>query len=116
MAAVESMAFQSRDVLLAMQQDARQALPEVTLGSLRVDGGASVNDRLMQFQADILDAPVVRPQVAETTALGAAYLAGLAVGFWEDLADVQRHWRLDRQFEPEMDATTNPPAASKLPV
>ncbi len=113
LAAVESMAFQSRDVLLAMQQDARQALPEVTLGSLRVDGGASVNDRLMQFQADILDAPVVRPQVAETTALGAAYLAGLAVGFWEDLADVQRHWRLDRQFEPEMDATTREQRCSR---
>jgi glycerol kinase len=68
-----------------------------------VDGGAAVNDTLLQFQADILDVPVERPVVAETTALGAAYLAGLAVGFWRDPADVAANWALDRRFEPAMD-------------
>jgi glycerol kinase len=97
-AAVESMAFQSRDLLEAMRADA--GLP---LAVLKVDGGASVNDHLMQFQADILGAVVRRPVVAETTALGAAYLAGLAVGYWKDLADVARNWALDREFKPQMD-------------
>jgi glycerol kinase len=98
-AAVESMAFQSRDLLEAMRADA--GLP---LAELKVDGGASVNDHLMQFQADILGATVRRPVVAETTALGAAYLAGLAVGYWKDLADVARNWALDREFKPQMTA------------
>ena len=79
-AALESIAFQSAEVLLAMQRDARQPLLE-----LRVDGGATANDLMMQFQADLLGVPVVRPKVTETTALGAAYLAGLAVGFWGSL-------------------------------
>jgi glycerol kinase len=96
-AAVESMAFQSRDLLEAMRADA--GLP---LSVLKVDGGASVNDGLMQFQADILDATVRRPVVAETTALGAAYLAGLAVGYWSDQADVAKNWALDREFIPAM--------------
>jgi glycerol kinase len=98
-AAVESMAFQSRDLLAAMRADA-----ELPLAVLKVDGGASVNDDLMQFQADILDATVRRPVVAETTALGAAYLAGLAVGYWKDLTDVARNWALDREFKPQMTA------------
>jgi glycerol kinase len=96
-AAVESMAFQSRDLLEAMRADA--GLP---LSVLKVDGGASVNDGLMQFQADILNATVRRPVVAETTALGAAYLAGLAVGYWSDQSDVARNWALDREFIPAM--------------
>jgi glycerol kinase len=98
-AAVESMAFQTRDLLEAMRADA--GLP---LTVLKVDGGASVNDDLMQFQADILGASVRRPVVSETTALGAAYLAGLAVGYWNDLADVSRNWALDREFTPQMPA------------
>jgi glycerol kinase len=96
-AAVESMALQSKDLLEAMRADA--GLP---LAMLKVDGGAAVNNGLMQFQADMLDARVQRPVVAETTALGAAYLAGLAVGYWKDLADVARNWVLDREFKPQM--------------
>jgi len=98
-AAVESMAFQSKDLLEAMRSDA--GLP---LSVLKVDGGASVNNALMQFQADILDATVRRPTVAETTALGASYLAGLAVGYWKDLSDVADNWALDRAFQPHMPA------------
>jgi glycerol kinase len=98
-ATVEAMAFQSRDLIDAMRQDAG-----VELSRLKVDGGASVNDALMQFQADLLDVPVARPVVAETTALGAAYLAGLAVGYWENLDDIARNWQLDRQFMPGMSA------------
>lgn len=94
-AALESIAYQSVDVLDAMQRDA--AIP---MTELRVDGGASCNDLLMQFQADMLDVPVVRPIVTETTALGVAYLAGLGVQFWNDLDEVQSHWRVDRCFEP----------------
>src|SRR4029078_11663924 len=74
------------------------------LAMLKVDGGASVNNGLMQFQADILNATVRRPVVAETTALGAAYLAGLAVGYWQNLDDVARNWALDREFQPQMAA------------
>ena len=96
-AAVESMAYQTRDVLDAMQRDAGLALAH-----LKVDGGASANDALLQFQADLLGVPVRRPVVAETTALGAAYLAGLAVGYWKDTADVGRNWALDREFTPAM--------------
>jgi len=97
-ATVDAMAYQSRDVLTAMQQDAG-----VGLAALRVDGGASVNNSLLQFQADLLDVTVRRPVVAETTALGAAYLAGLAVGYWKDLDDVASNWALDREFTPNMD-------------
>jgi len=97
-AAVESMAFQTRDLLDAMRRDSGQELAQ-----LNVDGGASVNDALMQFQADILDVRVRRPVVSETTALGAAYLAGLAVGYWDGTADVARHWSLDREFSARMD-------------
>ncbi|HYF60310.1 MAG TPA: glycerol kinase GlpK [Burkholderiaceae bacterium] len=96
-AALESIAFQSADLLEAMQRDAAEPLTE-----LRVDGGASANDLLMQFQADLLGVPVVRPAVRETTALGAACLAGLATGFWADAGDIARHWRVDRRFEPAM--------------
>jgi len=96
-AALESIAFQSADVLDAMQKDAG-----ITLSELRVDGGATANDLLMQFQADVLGVPVVRPKVLETTALGAAYLAGLAVGYWKSDADVTTNWRVDRRFEPAM--------------
>jgi glycerol kinase len=97
-AAVESMAFQSADVLEAMQKDAGVQLTE-----LNVDGGAAVNDSLLQFQADLLDVKVRRPVVTETTALGAAFLAGLAVGYWESLDDITDRWRLEREFEPRMD-------------
>jgi glycerol kinase len=96
-AALESIAFQSAEVLLAMQRDARRPLVE-----LRVDGGATSNDLLMQFQADLLGVPVVRPKVTETTALGAAYLAGLAVGFWNSTEEVASNWQVDRRFEPTM--------------
>jgi len=71
---------------------------------LRVDGGAAANDLLLGFQADILDVPVERPMVAETTALGAAYLAGLAIGYWKNLAEIEANWQLDRRFEPSMAA------------
>jgi glycerol kinase len=97
-AAVESMAYQSRDVLDAMQRDAG-----IQLGQLKVDGGAAANNELLQFQADLLGVPVRRPVVAETTALGAAYLAGLAVSYWKDTADVTRNWALDREFAPRLD-------------
>jgi glycerol kinase len=96
-AALDAMAYQTRDVVDAMRRDS--GLP---LESLRVDGGASINDKMMQFQADMLGVPVARPQVRETTALGAAYLAGLAVGYWSDLADIDHNWVLDRRFEPAM--------------
>jgi glycerol kinase len=99
-AAVESMAYQSADLLEAMQKDAGLQLAE-----LRVDGGAAVNNGLMQFQADLLGTRVRRPVVAETTALGAAYLAGLAVGYWKDQADVSGNWALDREFSPAMEFT-----------
>ena len=96
-AAIESIAFQSRDLVDAMQRDA--GLP---LAELKVDGGAAVNDALMQFQADILGSPVRRPVVAETTALGAAYLAGLAVGYWQGQDEIAQNWALDREFKPTM--------------
>jgi glycerol kinase len=96
-AALEAIAYQSADVLDAMQRDAA-----TTLSELRVDGGAAANNLLMQFQADLLGVPVVRPKVLETTALGAAYLAGLAVGFWESTDDIARNIRIDRRFEPSM--------------
>jgi glycerol kinase len=98
-AALEGIAFQVADVLSAMQADSKIKLKE-----LRVDGGASANDLLMQFQADLLGVPVVRPKILETTALGAAYLAGLAVGFWRNEAEIAKQWQVDRTFEPSMKA------------
>jgi glycerol kinase len=95
-AAVEAMAYQTRDVLEVMQQEAG-----LKLTTLKVDGGAAANAMLLQFQADLLGCPVRRPVVGETTALGAAYLAGLAVGFWDGLDDVRRNWALDREFAPQ---------------
>jgi glycerol kinase len=94
-AALEAIAYQSAELLAAMQKDAGMALSE-----LRVDGGAACNDWLMQFQADVLGVPVLRPRVIETTALGAAYQAGLAVGFWSGLDEVERGWQADRHFLP----------------
>jgi len=99
-AALEAIAFQSAELLKAMERDAGHRLSE-----LRVDGGAAHNDLLMQFQADLLGVPVVRPQVTETTALGAAFLAGLAVGFWQDEAEIAALWQADRRFEPAMPET-----------
>lgn len=96
-AALESIAFQSAELLLAMQQDASTPLNE-----LRVDGGAARNDFLMQFQADLLGVPVVRPAVTETTALGAAYLAGLGIGFWQSTNELAARWRIEKRFEPLM--------------
>ena len=98
-AALEGIAFQVADVLEVMKQDSG-----IELNELRVDGGASANNLLMQFQADLLGVPVVRPKVVETTALGAAYLAGLAVGFWKDLAEVHAAWQADRTFAPQRSA------------
>lgn len=97
-ATIESIAYQVRDVLDAMDVDTG-----VPLAVLRVDGGAAANDLLLQFQADLLNVPVERPVVAQTTALGAAYLAGLAVGYWRDTGDLEANWRLDRRFEPAME-------------
>jgi glycerol kinase len=97
-AALEAIAFQSAEVLEAMQRDAK-----VQLSELRVDGGAAANDLLMQFQADLLGVPVVRPKVLETTALGAAYLAGLTVNLWKSREEIAAHWKLDQRFEPRMD-------------
>jgi glycerol kinase len=96
-AALESIAYQTRELVEAMQADAGEELRE-----LRVDGGAAVNDLLMQFQADVLGKPLVRPVDVETTALGAAYLAGLATGFWKSVAEVESFWRAERRFEPRM--------------
>ncbi len=99
-AALESIAFQSAEVLEAMQSDAGERLTE-----LRVDGGASANELLMQFQADLLGVPVVRPRTLETTALGAAYLAGLTVDLWKSREQLASHWKAERRFEPRMSAT-----------
>jgi glycerol kinase len=96
-AALESIAQQSADVLEAMQRDAGAPLTE-----LRVDGGAARNNMLMQLQADLVGVPVVRPRVTETTALGAAYLAGLAVDFWDGPDEIVSLWQIDRRFEPQM--------------
>lgn len=96
-ATLESLAYQTKDVCSAMETDS-----EIQLKSLRVDGGAVKNNLLMQFQSDILNVPVERPSVNETTALGAAYLAGLAVGFWKNKEEIANHWNLERRFEPNM--------------
>lgn len=97
-AALESIAFQSADVLEAMQKDSGKELKE-----LRVDGGATANDLLMQFQADLLGVPVVRPKVLETTALGAAYLAGLTVNLWKSREEIATQWQVEKRFEPRME-------------
>ncbi len=97
-AALESISFQTMDVVEAMEADSGIATTE-----LRVDGGATVNHMLMQFQSDILNTPLVRPKVSETTALGAAYLAGLAIGFWNDLNEIKEQWQVGQVFEPGMD-------------
>ena len=100
-AALDSIAYQTYDVLRAMQADAKLPLRE-----LRVDGGGAVNDALMQFQSDLLQCAVVRPTITETTALGAAYLAGLAVGYWKDLDDIQSQWQADQRFEAALSEET----------
>ena len=100
-AAVEAIAYQVRDVLTAMEADAGRPIAE-----LRVDGGASVNNTLMQFQADLVDARVVRPVITETTALGAAYLAGLATGYWSGIDEISAQWQVDQRFEPAIDEAT----------
>src|SRR5699024_7646092 len=97
-AALESTAFQTREVLDAVNADAADPLTE-----LKVDGGMVANENLMQFQADILGVPVVRPKVTETTALGAAYAAGLAVGYWKDLGELESNWSEDKRWEPNLD-------------
>jgi glycerol kinase len=99
-AALEATAFQTREVLDAMNADSG-----VTLTALKVDGGMVVNELLMQFQADLLGVPVIRPVVAETTALGAAYAAGLAVGFWAKEEDLRANWGKDKEWLPQMDTT-----------
>jgi glycerol kinase len=96
-ASLESIAFQTYDVLKAMEADSG-----ISISELRVDGGATANNLLMQFQSDILQVPVVRPKVYETTALGAAYLAGLAVGYWQSLEEIQKQWQADKRFEPSV--------------
>ena len=106
-AAVESLAYQVHDVLEAMEQDSGY-----TIDILKADGGASANNFLLQFQADILDAQVDRPGCIETTALGAAYLAGLAVGYWKSKEEVVKNWQIDRVFKPEMEADARKKAVS----
>ncbi len=96
-ATLESLAYQTKDVLNAMEADSG-----IPLKTLRVDGGAVKNDFLMQFQSDLLDVPVERPKVEETTALGAAYLAGLAIGFWEDKDEIKSFWEVDQNFVANM--------------
>ncbi len=97
-AALEATAYQTLDVLQAMERDSR-----IPIRTLRVDGGMVVNDLLMQFQSDILDVPVVRPRGIETTALGAAYAAGLAVGYWKGTDDLVRNWAVGRTWQPAME-------------
>lgn len=97
-AALDSIAYQTYDVLKAMETDSG-----ITIAELRVDGGATVNNSLMQFQSDILHCNVVRPKITETTALGAAYLAGIAVGYWKNIKEIQQQWQADKVFSPEMD-------------
>ena len=94
-AAVESIAFQTMEVLHAMESDS-----DISIKELRVDGGATIDNLLMQFQADLLNTKVVRPSVTETTAMGAAYLAGLAIGYWSSAEEIQKQWKIDRVFEP----------------
>ena len=98
-ATLDSLCYQTRDVLSAMESDSG-----IKLQALKVDGGAVANNLLMQFQADILDVPVDRPEITETTALGAAYLAGLAVGYWAGKEDLVSSWKLNQRFQPDMPA------------
>ncbi len=100
-AALESIAYQTSDVLNAMEADSG-----INIQELRVDGGATVNNFLMQFQSDILDCKVIRPLITETTALGAAYLAGLAVGYWDNIDDIKNQWSVEKTFTPSIDSTT----------
>lgn len=97
-AALDSICYQTLDVLSAMNADSG-----IDIRELRVDGGATINDLMMQFQSDILEVPVIRPNVTETTALGAAYLAGLAVGYWPDMESISEQWQVEKRFEPSMD-------------
>lgn len=97
-AALDSIAYQTYDVLKAMEADAG-----INITELRVDGGATVNNQLMQFQSDVLQTKVIRPRITETTALGAAYLAGLAVGYWKNIGEIQEQWQADKTFSPTMD-------------
>ena len=99
-ATLESLAYQTHSVLRAMEQDTG-----IAIENLRVDGGASANNFLMQFQADILGGDVLRPECIETTALGAAYLAGLATGYWENKEEIKKNWRLSRRFVQKMNDT-----------
>ena len=96
-ASIESIALQTMDVLQAMNADASLPIEE-----LRVDGGATANDLLMQYQSDMMNCKVIRPQITETTALGAAYLAGLAIGFWKDTGEIENYWKAEKNFEPQM--------------
>jgi glycerol kinase len=97
-AAIEAIAFQTMDVLKAMEADSGMKIKE-----LRVDGGATANDLLMQFQSNLLNCNVIKPTIVETTALGAAYLAGLAVGFWKDIDEIKDNWQIERTFTPSND-------------
>jgi glycerol kinase len=99
-AALESIAYQTMDVINAMQADANIEVKE-----LRVDGGATANNFLMQFQSDVLNTKVIRPKITETTALGAAYLAGLAVGYWKNMDDISNQWQVEKIFEPQMESS-----------
>jgi glycerol kinase len=96
-AALESICYQTYDVLKAMEADSG-----INIAELRVDGGATANNLLMQFQSDILGVNVVRPTITETTALGAAYLAGLAVGYWKNMDDIQEQWQVNKTYSPQM--------------
>jgi glycerol kinase len=96
-AALDSIAYQTLEVLLAMRNDSG-----IDIRELRVDGGATINNKLMQFQSDLLQSDVVRPKITETTALGAAYLAGLAVNYWTDLPEIRKQWQVDRVFKPSI--------------
>ena len=98
-AALEATAYQTREVLEAMNKDSG-----VDLTALKVDGGMVVNELLMQFQADILGVPVVRPRINETTALGAAYAAGLAVGIWSDQEELRKNWQVEQEWQPQMES------------
>ena len=101
-ATLEAMALQNTEILLAMQKDLGEQLR-----SVRVDGGAAANDLLMQLQSDYLGVEVVRPKLIETTSAGAAYLAGLGVGLWRDLATIKKIWKVERSFMPKMERTTS---------
>jgi glycerol kinase len=110
-ASIQSIAFQTMDVLEAMNADAGLSIKEI-----RVDGGATVNDLLMQFQSDMIGCAVVRPKITETTAAGAAYLAGLAIGFWKNLSEINGYWKEERTFMPQMKAEERDRQISKWHV